>query len=607
MRNYVGLACSMHDPALAIVNSRGELVFAEAAERFLQNKMAFNSPPDDFIRTSRLVEAYCEDGADLVVANSWQSVWIRRRHQFLAPLEFCVRLADRFSSRDGFFKNYVPSGKRLRFEQMRWAVVSLENSVSQATTNLRARALLDNIDYACRPSGAGAAPHSHRDGIQTEAPLKGLAGRKVFFTDFDHHLTHAAAACYASPFSEAACAVVDGRGEWRSAAFYVYRNGRLSKIKAPPSIVSLGLFYGFLCLACGFDPAKGEEWKVMGLSAYGTSHEELYEKLRSPFGVKGLQFVRSGPGRSFAENLSELRAYDRADVAFAGQRVFEELMCELLGNLFRLGVSENLVLAGGCGLNSSCNGLILSRTGFERLFVFSAPADDGNAAGAAWLAFQKDHPDWQPAPEPQSPYLGSPMSQAALDRLLTLGRVRNLSRLGPRIHAKTAQLLAEGKIVAWIQGRAEFGPRALGNRSILADPRRPDMKDLINQRVKFREEFRPFAPSILHEHGPDYFEDYQESPYMERTLRFKPSAREKVPAVVHVNGTGRLQTVKRQWNEDFHELITQFHQITGIPLLLNTSLNIMGKPLIHSVEDAVGIFYTTGLDALVIGDVLIEK
>jgi carbamoyltransferase len=168
-------------------------------------------------------------------------------------------------------------------------------------------------------------------------------------------------------------------------------------------------------------------------------------------------------------------------------------------------------------------------------------------------------------------------------------------------------LLSQGKIVGWVQGRAEFGPRALGNRSILADPRSHTIKDQINSRVKFREEFRPFAPSILHEFGHQYFEDYQESPYMERTLRFRRSVLERVPGVVHVDHTGRLQTVKKEWNERYYNLLDECYKLTGVPILSNTSFNIMGKPIIHTLEDAVAVFYTSGLDALVIDNLLIEK
>jgi carbamoyltransferase len=266
-----------------------------------------------------------------------------------------------------------------------------------------------------------------------------------------------------------------------------------------------------------------------------------------------------------------------------------------------------LVLSGGCALNSSWNGQILDRTRFERLHVFSAPGDDGNAVGAAFLAYDRDNPGTIPRAEFSTPYLGSSMSQQVLKNLLEFDRSGKVGHYPETIHEVAAKAISDGKIVGWVQGRAELGPRALGNRSILADPRLSDIKDRINSRVKFREEFRPFAPAILHTHGSEYFENYQLSPYMERTLRFRDSVIDKVPGVVHVNGTGRLQTVRREWNPRFYDLIEAFRQLTGVPLVLNTSFNIMGKPIIHSVEDAIAVFHTTGLDALVIGDHFFEK
>lgn len=298
---------------------------------------------------------------------------------------------------------------------------------------------------------------------------------------------------------------------------------------------------------------------------------------------------------------------EAADLAHTGQVVFSQVCEELLTNFSRCGGSGNLVYTGGCALNSAWNGRILERTPFEELYVFPAPADDGNALGAALLAYYEDHPPSEAPGRIRSPYLGSRMSGAALDRLDRFSGIP-LTRLKPEeIPEAGARLLADGKILGWVQGRAEFGPRALGNRSILADPRRADVKEALNDRVKFREEFRPFAPSILHELGPEYFEDYQRSPYMERALRFRAEVRDKVPGVVHVDGTGRLHSVEREMNERFHDLIAAFHRLTGVPLVLNTSFNVMGKPIIHSVEDAVAVFYTTGLDALIIEDILIEK
>ena len=282
-------------------------------------------------------------------------------------------------------------------------------------------------------------------------------------------------------------------------------------------------------------------------------------------------------------------------------------MNELLNNLYKRGLSNNLALSGGCALNSSYNGLILQQTPFRNLHVPSAPGDDGNALGAAFLAFYEDQPRAKRKPRTQLPYLGSPLSRPTRARMVKFSGFRKLEHLPRRIHERTAQLLAQGQIIGWIQGRAEFGPRALGNRSIVADPRPRDMKDKINRRVKFREEFRPFAPSILDENGAEYFVNYQTSPYMERTLLFRPEVRKKVPAVVHVDNSGRLQSLKRSWNPRYYDLVFSFYKLTGIPLILNTSFNIMGKPIIHSVEDALGVFLTTGLDALVIDDYLIQK
>jgi carbamoyltransferase len=203
--------------------------------------------------------------------------------------------------------------------------------------------------------------------------------------------------------------------------------------------------------------------------------------------------------------------------------------------------------------------------------------------------------------------LGSALSSESIKRVETLGLPGRARRTSGSLAQEVARLLAAGKVVGWLQGRAEFGPRALGNRSILADPRNPSMKDRLNQIVKFREDFRPFAPAILDEHGTEYFEDYQFSPHMERALRFRSRLAKRVPAVVHVDGTGRLQSIVRSSNHRFYDLIEAFGMETGIPLLLNTSCNVMHKPMVHSVEDALGLFCSTGLDVLVLDDLIVEK
>ena len=409
--------------------------------------------------------------------------------------------------------------------------------------------------------------------------------------------------------------VVDGQGEWGSITYYAYRDGRLELVERMRGAESLGLIYSFCTDLCGFSAEDGEQWKMMGLAPYGRPDPSLDEAFDSLVRTDGLTFRYPGTRhvRAWVERMRTWAREDGADVmdvadlAFAAQRFYGRMMDRLLTSFHGRGIADDLVLVGGCALNSSYNGRVVGRTGFERLHVPSAPADDGTALGAALLAWQRDHPGARPDSGARSPYLGSPLSGPTLHRLASLGRVQGLRHLPGTVHQEAARLLAQGKIIGWCRGRAEFGPRALGNRSILADPRAPDVKHRINAIVKLREEFRPFAPAVLHEFGDEYFDGYQVSPYMERALPLRPGVRARVPGVVHVDGTGRLQSVLREWNEPFYELIRSFHARTGVPMLLNTSFNVIGKPIIHSVEDALGVFYTTGLDALVLEDYLIEK
>jgi carbamoyltransferase len=575
LKNYVGLACTFHDPALAIVNSQGEVVFAEACERPYQTKRGFHCAADSFSFIGPLLDRCREPGAEWVVAKSWTPAFAYQVRRFA----WLCKLLSFFTPRHSHLAQVLA----VRGCQGR----SMYHAIGLASEGTW-MALLEEARKKPTESGGYVLPR------------RTVAG-------FDHHLTHAAAGCFSSPFREAVCAIFDGYGEWTTTRFYHYRDGRLRPVRGQRrTLFSLGRFYAAVCFSCGFDPLKGEEWKVMGLAPYGRHDPDLYRKMRAVVEVKDLHMAWRGSKR-WASLLGTMPRAEPADLAFTGQQVFEEWMQEVLGNLYRRGLSENLVLGGGCALNSSFNGLVLDRTPFQNLYVYPAPADDGNAVGAALLAYYRDHPDQRPTPGVASPYLGSSLSREALKNLARFDRGGKVTAHPGAIHRVAARALAEGKIIGWAQGRAEFGPRALGNRSILADPRRPEMKDEINARVKFREEFRPFAPSILHEHGPAYFEHYQESPYMERTLRFRDDAAARVPAVVHVNQTGRLQTVRREWNDKYHALIEEFYRLTGIPMVLNTSFNVMGKPIIHSVEDALAVLHTTGLDAVALEDYWVEK
>lgn len=575
---YIGLSVTYHDSALAVIDDQGEMLFAEATERCLQNKRALNCEPDQLFRVPELLAQICRDAGEFVIAINWQ----KKRPFYESAMSKLSIL-----SAPGLLKTGI---KRLRSPlpnyQLHHMMACQRNSIASAGLNL-VRLIREKYPQ-CR----------------------------ISFADFNHHLTHAATACYSSPFEEAACAVIDSWGERGAMAFYRYRNQRLECLYEAkgPGTASLGLYYMKITELCGFDWLKGEEWKVMGLAPYGKLNQEFYDLLCSTVSVRGFD-CRYSSSQLF-DKLARLDRYKRArqvpieqaaDIAYTGQYFFAETATRLLRHLHEVTRCDNLALAGGCALNSSYNGNIARLTPFQQLHVPSAPADDGCALGAAWLAYQAEHPDPRRPPKLLTPYTGTSIDEEAIARLVKYNRSLRIEHLPDSVCERTAMLLAQGKLVGWIQGRAEFGPRALGNRSILADPRAAATQNLINEKIKFRESFRPFAPSILHEFGSQYFENYQESPYMDKTLTIRPEMQDRIAAVCHVDGTGRLQTVKEEWNPRFYRLLNHFHHLTDIPVLLNTSFNVMGKPLVHTLEDAIAVFMTTGLDVLVINDYLISK
>ncbi|BCG65350.1 MAG: carbamoyltransferase [Methyloprofundus sp.] len=576
-KHYIGLSITYHDPALAIIDAQGKVLFAEATERYLQNKRALNCVADPLLQLPDLLDQYCPDPDSFVIAINWR----KRRpvYENVVATLGCL-------TAPGLLKTGI---KRLRSPlrnyQLHHMIASQRNCITSAGLNL-ARVIAENYPDCT-----------------------------IEFTDYHHHLTHAATACYSSPYAEAACAVIDSFGENGSMAFYHFKDQKLECLYESKGTGSIGFYYMKITELCGFDWLKGEEWKVMGLAPYGKLNQELYQLLSGTISVEG--FVCQHQSKQLFAHVAALDKFKRAeqdpieyaaDLAYTGQYFFAELMTRLLQYLQQQTGCTNLTLAGGCALNSAFNGQIKSRTAFEQVFIPVAPADDGTALGAAWLALQDKQPEVMIKNTlPLSAYLGSRIADQSIMRLIQHNRALDIQHLPDSICTVTAELLAQGQLLGWIQGRAEFGPRSLGNRSILADPRSATTKDAINQKIKFRESFRPFAPSVLHEHAADFFVDYHESPYMDKTLQINPERQQQVAAVCHVDGTGRLQTVKQEWNPRFYELINHFYQRTQIPMLLNTSFNVMGKPMVHTLEDAIAVFLTTGLDALVINDYLIRK
>jgi len=581
---YIGIANTFHDPAIAIIDGDGKVLFAEAAERRYQVKRAIGCPPDNIVWAEEIIKKYCPDHADHTVSKSWSDNSIR---------------GERWLSQLGI----------IRFDlNVTVKKILLRSAGQNADVFNRAIWFIKN-KLAVRMNAGSSIERIVRDAAMSE---------NVITKGYDHHLSHAGYASYCAPFDDAICLVVDGGGEGGCISVFKYADGTITFLEEQKNSIdlNLGIFYSDLTHACGFDPMKGEEWKVMGLAAYGSFNEELHRLFMSMFYVNGtsLKFCkdRTVPRKIFKKMHGQLVADSgnfslKADIAYNGQRAYSQWMNELIANIHKKYPSDNLILTGGCALNSSHNGEILDKTPFKNLYVPSAPADDGCALGVALLAYYADHPHKKSLHKNISPYLGTEIADEQIQHFLRFSGHQKVRKLVDDKYDTVGRLLADGKIVGWVQGKAEFGPRALGNRSILADPRKKEIKDIINDRVKFREEFRPFAPSILHEYGNEYFEHYQESHYMERTLKFRSEVIDKVPGVVHEDGTGRLQSVKEEWNPELYRLIKAFNNITGIPVLLNTSFNIMGRPIIHTIEDAISTFFTTGIDALVINDHLIEK
>ncbi|MGB6959564.1 MAG: carbamoyltransferase [Candidatus Acidiferrum sp.] len=459
------------------------------------------------------------------------------------------------------------------------------------------------------------------------------------FHRVEHHQAHLASAFFVSPFERAALLSADGLGDFAST---MWGSGEGSRMKIEGAIAfphSLGLFYSAVTQYLGF-LKFGDEYKVMGLAAYGEA--EQLDAFRDIVRVHGDGFRldldyfthhRTGPEMSWAEadktpilgkmfseamekklgpkrNADEPLEQRHRNLASALQARLEEVYLGMLKKLAERTGLKAVCLAGGVAFNCVANGKIFDQTGFEQVYVHPAAGDAGLAVGAAFYVwhqilgnprtFVMDQAYWGPGYTRDE-------SRSAID---ANGMVRNGCRVEElaenNLMQRTAAIVADGKILGWFQGRAEWGPRALGNRSIVADPRRAEMKEILNQRIKHREIFRPFAPSILAESTGEWFEKSHPSPFMTLAYSVRPEKRDKIPAPTHVDGTGRLQTVTREANPRYWSLIKAFEQLTGVPVVLNTSFND-NEPIVCSPAEALDCFQRTQMDALVLGDFLITR
>ncbi len=457
----------------------------------------------------------------------------------------------------------------------------------------------------------------------------------------EHHLAHLASAFLVSPFKEAAVVSIDGFGDFASAAWGVGRGAEMridGRVYFPHS---LGIFYSALTQFIGF-PYFGDEYKVMGLAPYG---KPIYlDQLRQVVRIQSdgsfrldLRFFRHhrenvaytwndcspevatlysaelehllGPARAKSDPLEQRHK----DIARSVQAMYEEAFFALLNLVYEKYRCPALALAGGCAMNSVANGKVYSRSSFKDLYLPAAAGDAGGAIGAAFVVahqlqasenhFQMDHAYWGPsAGESEVKKLLSQQKDAIQSRQCTVDHLPDISALC----ARTACAISEGKVVGWFQGRMEWGPRALGNRSIVCDPRRSDMKEILNLKIKRRESFRPFAPSILREEVREWFETDDDVPFMMQVFQVRPEKRSQIPAVTHVDGSGRLQTVAEKANPLYHQLISEFEKLTGVPIILNTSFN-ENEPVVCRPEEALDCFLRTNMDVLVLESFFISR
>jgi len=463
--------------------------------------------------------------------------------------------------------------------------------------------------------------------IKTEIKkhLKGFSGKIIFP---DHHLSHAAHAFFTSPFTDSAILSVDGVGEWSTTSIGHAHDTTIElthDIRWPHSV---GMFYSAFTYFLGFKVNEGE-YKLMGLSSYGkprfydTILDNLIDvkedgSIRLDMKYFAFTYDKVMTNDRFAElfGISVRGKNEKAeqihfDLGASAQLVLEEILLKMVNHVYKQTGENNLCFGGGVALNGVANYRILKEGPFENIHIPPSPGDAGSAVGCAqYLYFSHLKNDRVIDSNSDiciqnNVYVGPQHSELEIKSFLDSKNISYKQYDQSELLPKTAKLISEKKIVGWYQGRMEWGPRALGNRSILADPREAKMKDILNEKIKHRESFRPFAPSILEEYVSDYFDLDIPSPYMLLVAKVKKP--EIIPAVTHVDGTGRLQSVSKNSNSLYYDLIKEFHKITNVPVIINTSMNVMGEPIVDTPEQAYNMLLKTDMDYLVMGNCIIAR
>jgi len=442
---------------------------------------------------------------------------------------------------------------------------------------------------------------------------------KVHF--IEHHLTHVAGTFFVSPYEEAALLGVDGSGEWATTWLGYGKGNKVEKFNESFFPHSLGSFYETVTQFCGFKP-NYDEGKTMGLAPMGDAEvlkkevEKMVKidkngRVKMDLSYFNYQYlIKDSYSEKFLKVLGKPRdpkgefKDNHVNAAAAFQRVLEDRVLEICNILYERTKADYLVISGGVSLNSVMNGRIVRETPFKDVYVMPAAGDNGTAIGAAYYLYNGILGNKRNFVH-DNPYISTSYTNEEIKKAIDSAKLK--AEYYDDICEKAASLLAEGKILGWFQGTMEIGPRALGSRSILANPAFPQMKDKINAEVKFREAYRPFAPSALVESYKDFFDLEVEAPFMLKVCNVLKEKQSVIPAVTHVDGSARLQTVRKELHPLYHDVIKKLGEKTGVPVVLNTSFNIQGEPVVESPKDALRCFYSTGLDYLVIGNYLLSK
>lgn len=570
----LGISCYYHDSAAALIVD-GRVVAAAQEERFSRIKNDANFPTQSVI--------FCLKHSNIALADLDAVVFYEK------PLLKFDRLLETYLSTQSI---------SLRF----FVDTFLESTHKTLFLRSRLEKALKSIDM-------------------------GFDSDRLLFSE--HHLSHAASAFFPSPFEDAAVLTMDGLGEWATTTVSIGKGSTLRLLKEIHFPHSLGLFYSTLTSFCGFKVNSGE-YKLMGLAPYGKpTYKDLILKnlitLRDDgsFELNLKYFDFSSTQKMFTKHLPLLfNASPRIpethieqiymDIAASTQAVLNEAILNITKNISSELNASNLCLAGGVALNCVSNSQIVKQGLFKNVWTQPAAGDAGGALGAALAAhslhFKKPRHKNLQSDSMSYSYLGTDYSEQDILKALQTFDL-NFEKLdNDALIQKTVTALSSGLSIGWFQGRMEFGPRALGSRSILADPRPPEMQKKLNLQIKFRESFRPFAPVVLDEKAHLWFEGAQPtSPYMLFIDKVRFESQNKLPAITHIDGSARLQTVSQSQNPRLHQLLTVFEQMTGVPILINTSFNVRGEPIVESPADAIRCFLNTNIDVLVIGDFTIEK